>query len=94
MAKSLIVDSKFCKMVEGIKEECSIVRKNFKRLKTLEPNPKSFEFAKWTSEIYLCCDEFYPDFDPKDPPDFSFAKNEEQFRATVANIMPQIQECL
>ena len=83
-------ESKFCSIVEAIEKECLLLTKNYERLKTIEPNPISFEFAKWISEIYLCCDEFYPDFDEKDPPDFPFAKNEEQFRDAVTDIFPQI----
>jgi len=85
-------ESKFCSIVEAIEKECLLLTKDYERLKTIEPNPISFEFAKWISEIYLCCDEFYPDFDEKDPPDFPFAKNEEQFRDAVTNIFPQIQK--
>lgn len=85
-------ESKFYNMVEGIEEEYRILRKNFERLEAIEPNPKSFEFAKWISKIYLCCEEFYLDFDPKDPPDFPFAKNEKQLQDAVANIIPQIQK--
>jgi hypothetical protein len=58
----------------------------------IKPSGISFEFAKWVSEIYLCCDEFYPDFDEKDLPDFQFAKNEEDFRNAVSNIFPQIEK--
>ena len=43
-------------------------------------------------DFYLCCDEFYPDFGEKDPPDFPFAKNEEDFRNAVNDIFPQIQK--
>ena len=61
-------------------------------LKNIKPNSISFEFAKWISEIYFCCDEFYRNFYKKDPLDFSFAKNEEDFRNAVINIFPQIQK--
>jgi hypothetical protein len=54
----------------------------------------SFEFAKWISEIYLYCDEFYSDFDEKNLPDFPFAKNEKQFRDALTDIFPQIQKYL
>ena len=38
------------------------------------------------------CDEFYPDFDEKNPPDFKFAKNEKEFREAVRNILQEIQK--
>jgi len=79
-------------MVEAIEKKCLLFTKNYELLKNIKPSSISFEFAKWISEIYLCCDEFYPDFDEKDPPDFPFAKNEEDFRNAVADIFPQIQK--
>ena len=85
-------ESKFCSMVEAIEKKCRLLTKNYEMLKNIKPSSISFEFAKWISEIYLCCDEFYPDFDEKDPPDFPFAKNEEDFRNAVADIFPQIQK--
>ena len=85
-------DKKFCSMVEAIEKKCLLLTKNYEMLKNIKPSSISFEFAKWISEIYLCCDEFYPDFDEKDPPDFPFAKNEEDFRNAVADIFPQIQK--
>jgi hypothetical protein len=89
-----LFDSKFCNMIEGIEKEGCILRKNFKRLKTIETNLKFFQCAKWISEIYICYDEFYPNFDTEDPLDFPFAKNEKQFQAAVTNIILQIQEDL
>ena len=85
-------ESEFSKMVEAIEKKCLLLTKNYELVKNIKPSSISFEFAKWISEIYLCCDEFYPDFDPKDPPDFTFAKNEEDFRNAVADIFPQIQK--
>ena len=79
-------------MVEAIEKKCRLLTKNYEMLKNIKPSSISFEFAKWISEIYLCCDEFYPDFDEKNPPDFPFAKNEEDFRNAVADIFPQIQK--
>lgn len=54
-------------------------------LETIKPSSISFEFARQISKIYLCCDEFYPDFDKNDPSDFPFAKNEEDFQNAVAD---------
>ena len=61
-------------------------------LNNLEINPKSFGFTQWTSEIDLACDEFYADFQPQDRVEFSFARDEENFRTFVANIIPEIQK--
>ena len=85
-------DQKFSKMVTVIEKKSNLLFKNYEKLKRIEPSPHSFGFGTWISEIYLCCDEFYPDFDEKDPPDFPFAKNEEDFRNAVADIFPQIQK--
>ena len=85
-------ESKFCSMVEAIEKECLLLTKNYERLKTIELNPISFGFAKWISEIYFCCDELYSDFDKKDPPDFPFAKTEEQLRDAVKSLFPEIQK--
>lgn len=85
-------ESKFSSLVEAIEKKCLLLTKNYEILKNIKPSSISFEFAKWISEIYLCCDEFYPDFDEKDSPDFPFAKNEEDFRNAVADIFPQIQK--
>jgi hypothetical protein len=85
-------ESKFSSMVEAIEKECLLLAKNDERLKNINPSAISFRFAKWISEIYLCCDEFYPDFDEKDLPDFPFAKNEEDFRNAVTDIFSQIQK--
>lgn len=69
-----------------------MLKTDLKQLNNIEPNPKSFGFTKWTSEIYLCCDEFYPDLQPQDNVRFKFAKSEEQLRAAVANLIPQIEK--
>ena len=85
-------DSKFCNIVLEIEEKCNLLDKNYEMLKNIKPNPISFDYAKWISEIYLCCDEFYPDIDEKDPRNFTFAKNEEDLRNAVADIFPQIKK--
>lgn len=87
-----IFDSNFCNMVKAIEKESRLVIKNYEILKNVKPSSISFDFTKWISEIYLCCDEFYPDFDEKNPPDFPFAKDEEDFRNAVTDIFPQIQK--
>ena len=84
--------SEFNKLHGSNQEVVKILKTDLKQLNTFELNPKSFGFTEWTSEIDLACDEFYPDFDEKDLPDFPFAKNEEDFRNAVADIFPQIQK--
>lgn len=85
-------ESKFSNMVEEIEQKCRLLGKNYEMLKNIKPSSISFEFATWISEIYLYCEEFYPDFDKQDPPDSPFAKNEEEFRNAVADIFLQIQK--
>ena len=73
-------------------EAVKILRTDLKKLNTFELNPKSFGFTEWTSEIDFACDEFYPDFQPQDQVEFAFARDEENFRTFVANIIPEIQK--
>lgn len=63
-----------------------------KKFLSFKINGKTFEskFCNMVEAIYFCCYKFYPDFDEKDPPDFPFAKNEENFRDAVADIFPRI----
>ena len=75
-------------MVKVIEKKSRSLTKNYEMLENIKPSSISFEFAKQISEIYLCCDEFYPNFDEKNPPDFRFAKNEKDFRNAVAGIFP------
>lgn len=75
-------------MVKAIEKKCRLLTKNYEMLKNIKPRSISFEFAKWISEIYLCYDQFYRDFDEKNPPDFPFAKNEEDFRNAIDDIFP------
>lgn len=85
-------DKQFCTMVHEIEKNYRLLIQNYDELKNIKPNPIAFDFSKWISEIYLCCDEFYPNFDPADPPDFPHAKNEKDLRSAVSEILPQIQK--
>ena len=40
----------------------------------------------------LTCDEFYADFQPQDQVGFAFARDEENFRTFVTNIISEIQK--
>ena len=84
--------SQFNKLDWWNQEAVKILKTDIKQLNTFEPNPKSFGFIEWTSEMDLACDEFYPDFQPQDQIDFTFARDEENFRIFVANIIPKIQK--
>lgn len=85
-------DNQFCKLVKEVEKACRFLLTDDEVLKKIKSKQISFDFARWISEIYLCCDEFYPDFDSQDPPDFPFAKNEDQLRASVNDILPEIQK--
>lgn len=85
-------DTQFSYKVQEIERESRLLFKNYEELKNIKPSSISVEFAEWISEIYLCCDEFYPDFDEKDPPDFQFAKNEEQLRDAVNSLLTEIKK--
>ena len=84
--------SQFDKLHRSTEKVVKILKTDLKQLNTFELNPKSFGFTQWTSEIDIACDEFYPDFEPQDQIDFPFARDEENFRTFVANIIPQIQK--
>lgn len=50
-------------MVEAIERKFTPLFKNYEELKFTEPSPRPVEFSKRTSEIYLCCNEFYKSYD-------------------------------
>ena len=84
--------NKFYKLHESNEEIVKMLETDIEQLNTLEPNPESFGFTEWTSEIDLACDEFYPDFQPQDLVEFAFARDEENLRTFVADVIPQIQK--
>lgn len=84
--------SQFNKLYRSNQEAVKILKTDLKQLNTFETNPKSFGFTEWISEIDLACDEFYPDFQPQDQVEFAFARDEENFRTFVADIILQIQQ--
>lgn len=51
-------------------------------------------FSAWTSELELGCDEFYPDFRAQEEPDLKFARDENNFRNFVADILPDVEQYL
>ena len=83
---------KFRILHKSIQNSVEIMENNLTELNNLELDPKSFGFTEWTSEIDLGCDEFYPDFKPET--NFQFARDEENFRDFVAQIIPKIEEYL
>jgi hypothetical protein len=85
-------DNKFSKMVRVIEKKSRLLSKNYEELKRIEPNSMSLEFGTWISEIYLCCNEFYPTFKEEERAEISFAKTEEQLRDAVKNLLPEIQK--
>jgi hypothetical protein len=83
--------SQFNKIHRANEEAVKMLKTDLKQLNIFQPNPKSFGFTEWTSEIDLGCDEFYPDFQLQDQVEFAFARDEENFRTFVADIIPQMQ---
>jgi hypothetical protein len=79
-------------MVRVIEKKSRVLSKNSEELKCIEPNSMSLEFGTWISEIYLCCNEFYPIFKEKKRVENPFAKTEEQLRDVVKNLLPEIQK--
>ena len=84
-------DEKFSKMVTVIEKKSSLLFQNYEELKRIEPNSKSLGFGKWISEIYLCCNEFYKDYDLNEGKDPAL-KTEEQLRDAVTSLFPEIQK--
>ena len=84
-------DKKFSKMVRVIEKKCRLLFQNYEELKNIEPNPRSVGFAEWISEIYLCCEEFYKDYDLSKGEDPAL-KTEEQLRDAVRSLFPEIQK--
>jgi hypothetical protein len=84
--------SQFNKIHRANEEAVKMLKTDLKQLNIFQPNPKSFGFTEWTSEIDLGCDEFYPDFQLQDQVEFAFARDEENFRTFVADIIPQMQK--
>jgi hypothetical protein len=86
-------DNKFSKMVTVIEKKSSLLSKNYQELKCIEPSSMSLGFGTWISEIYLCCNEFYSDFnEEEDRAEIPFAKTEEQLRDAVKSLFPEIQK--
>ena len=71
--------SQFNKIHKPNEKTIKMLKTDLKQLNIFKPNPKSFRFTKYTSEIDLACDEFYPDFQPQDQVELAFARDEENF---------------
>jgi hypothetical protein len=56
---------------------------NYEELKLIQSNSMSFKFSEIISEIYLCCNEFYPDFTQEDRVEISFGKTDDELRDIV-----------
>lgn len=84
--------SQFSKLHRSNEEAVKFFETNPEQLNTFKLNPKFSGLTKWTSEINLCCDEFYPDFQPQDQVEFAFARDEENLRTVVANVIPELQK--
>ena len=78
-------------MVTVIEKKSSLLFQNYEELKRIEPSPRSLGFGKWISEIYLCCNEFYEDYDLNEGEDPAL-KTEEQLRDAVTSLFPEIQK--
>ncbi len=88
-------DNKFSKMVAVIEKKSMLLRKNYEELRCIEPSSMSIGFGIGISEIYLCCTEFYSDFnEDEDRTEMPFAKTEEQLRDAVKSLLfLEIQKC-
>ncbi len=86
-------DQKFSEMVTVSEENYRLLSQNYEELKRIKPSSMSLEFETWISEIYLCCNEFYPSFkEEEDRIEIPFAKTEEQLRDAVKSLFPKIQK--
>ena len=82
-------DKKFSQLAREIEKESHL--ENQTKLKSIEVNSKSLGFGALISEIYLCCDEFYEEYDPKEGED-SALKTEVDLKQAVKDLLPKIQE--
>ena len=89
-----IFEKTFYKMYQTIEKQCNLLDKDYEKLKNIQPNPLSGDFTKAIENIWWCCEDFYPDFDEKDPPEDPYAKNETDFRNAVASFFPQLEAYL
>ena len=86
-------DQKFSEMVTVSEENQKLLSQNYEDLKRIKPSSMSLGFGRWISEIYLCCNEFYPSFkEEEDRTEIPFAKTEEQLRDAVKSLLPEIQK--
>ena len=74
-----------------MKKKSSLLFQNYEELKRIKPSPRSLGFVKWISEIYLCYNEFYEDYDLNEGEDPAL-KTEEQLRDAVTSLFPEIQK--
>lgn len=78
-------------MVTVIEKKSSLFFKNYEELKPIEPSPRSFGFGRWISEIYLCCNEFYENYNLNEGENTAL-KTEKQLRDAVKSLFPEIQK--
>lgn len=87
-------ENRYCEIFESTERIFENLEEDFISLASVQPNPKSFGFTEWISELLVCCDEFYPNFTEQDRVGFAFAKSEDDLRAAVANIIPEMEKYL
>ena len=82
-------DKLFSGKVKFIENEAQELTKNldYQKLKYVQPSWRSVEFSEFISEIYLCCNEFYPSFTEEDRAEIPFAKTADQIRDIIINDM-------
>ena len=84
-------DEKFSKKVAVIEKKNRVLGQNYGELKRIELTPRSLGFGEWISEIYLCCNEFYEEYNPNEGKDPAL-KTEEELRDAVTSLLPEIQK--
>lgn len=78
-------DKQFSKKVQLIEQKSRDLRKNLDNpeLKSIKPNWRSSEFSAFISEIYSCCNDFYPDLTEDDLKEMPFAITNGQLRNLI-----------
>jgi hypothetical protein len=84
-------DEKFSTMFKVIEKRSRLLFQNYDELKLLKPSSRSLGFGRLISEIYLCCEEFYEDYDVSEGEDPAL-KTEKQLRDAVTSLFPEIQK--
>lgn len=82
-------DEKFTQMFTKIEDHPLV--ESYEGIKNLKLSPNSLGFEDLVYHIYVCCEEFFDEYDPKEEFD-PVLRTEEQLREDVKNVLPKMQK--